>query len=108
VSGAAPLRVTTKGIELQVRLTPKSSRDAVDGVELRGEVSVLKARVRAVPEDGKANAALEALVADWVGVARRSVEVTAGGKSRLKTVTISGDGRVLAAVVTAMLAKVKS
>ena len=55
----------------------------------------MKARVRAVPEDGKANAALEILVAGWLGVPRRSVEVTAGAKSRIKTVTIGGDGASL-------------
>jgi uncharacterized protein len=107
VSDAVPLRATATGIVLQVRLTPKSSRDAVDGVENRGEATVLKARVRAVPEDGKANAALESVLATWLGVARRSVEVTAGGKSRLKTVTVTGDAGALAAAVTAKLAGMK-
>ena len=51
------------GVELHLRLTPKSSRDALEGFETRADgACVLKARVRAVPEDGKANDALIALV----------------------------------------------
>ena len=52
------------GVTLFVRLTPKAGRDGIDGFENRGEgVEVLKARVRAVPEDGKANRAVIALIA---------------------------------------------
>ncbi|MBX3598746.1 MAG: DUF167 domain-containing protein, partial [Rhizobiaceae bacterium] len=45
---------------------------------------------RAVPEKGKANAALEDLIAEWIGAPRRSVSVTSGETSRLKTVFVSG------------------
>ncbi|MGD9502903.1 MAG: DUF167 family protein, partial [Methyloceanibacter sp.] len=51
---------------LKVRLTPKSSRDAIEGLAEFGGETVLKARVRAVPEAGRANAALEKLIADWL------------------------------------------
>ena len=85
------------GLELFVRLTPKAARDAVEGCGSSADGAVhLKARVRAVPEKGKANAALEKLVARWLGVPASTVSVTAGGTSRLKTVTISGDGEALA------------
>eukprot|EP01037_Dinobryon_pediforme_P032735 gene32735-37828_t len=58
------------GVRLRVRLTPKSSRDALDAQERLADGSVvLTARVRAVPEDGKANAALEALIAAAAAVA---------------------------------------
>jgi uncharacterized protein len=41
-----------------VRLTPKGSRDEIGGAErLAGGRVVLKVRVRAVPQDGEANAA---------------------------------------------------
>ncbi len=84
------------GIELRVRLTPKSSQDRVEGIEPTADGPAVKARVRAVPEDGEANAALEALVAEWLGVPRQSVEVTGGGKSRVKVLTVAGDGVALA------------
>ena len=59
----------------------------------------MKARVRAIPENGEANAALERLVAGWLGVGKSAVAVTAGGKSRIKTVTVSGDATRITAVL---------
>ncbi|RZS82345.1 hypothetical protein EV217_3164 [Phyllobacterium myrsinacearum] len=85
------------GVTLFVRLTPKSAKDAVEGVEATDDGRAhLKARVRAVPEDGKANAALEKLLAQWLGVAARDVSIGAGATSRLKQVKISGDPEALA------------
>ncbi|MEQ1648106.1 MAG: DUF167 family protein, partial [Hyphomicrobiaceae bacterium] len=48
-----PWRATKDGLELRVRLTPKSSRDAVEGIETTADGPALKARVTAIPEDGK-------------------------------------------------------
>ncbi len=50
----------------------------------------LKARVRAAPEHGEANRALEALLAEAVGVAKGEVSVTRGMSARMKTVEING------------------
>ena len=47
--------------------------------------------MRALPENGAANAALERLIADWLSVPKSTVAVAAGTKSRIKTVTVSGD-----------------
>ena len=96
-------RKTKAGVELRVRLTPKSSRDHVDGIEARADGDVIKARVRAVPEDGKANAALEQLIALWLNQPRRSVEVSSGGKSRTKTLTLAGDPAEIIAALEAAL-----
>ncbi len=63
----------------------------------------LVARVRAVPEKGAANKALERLVARWLGVAPSAVAVAAGGKARLKTVNVSGNAVELAARVEELL-----
>lgn len=79
------------GIDLFVRLTPKSSRDAVDGIEQTADGrSHLAARVRAVPEKGAANTALERLLADVLSLPTRAVTVVGGGTSRLKTVHVDG------------------
>ena len=52
-----PWTVTVDGLLLAVRLTPKGGRDEVNGIEtLSDGRAVLKARVRALPEDGAANA----------------------------------------------------
>ena len=87
-----------------MRLTPKSSADAIDGVQAAADGAVhLAVRVRAVPEKGAANAALEKLLADRLGLPKRAVSVVAGATSRLKTVRLSGDAAEIAeAVETAM------
>ena len=77
------------------RLTPKSSKDCIEGLIDTSEGPVFQARVRAVPENGAANAALEELVARWLGVPKRSVSLIAGGKSRLKSLGIAGDAALL-------------
>ncbi|MCA3630219.1 MAG: DUF167 domain-containing protein [Methylobacterium sp.] len=74
---------------LLVRLTPKGGRDALDGRQtLSDGRMVLAARVRAIPENGAANAALEALLAGELGYAGSAVKVIAGATSRLKTIRI--------------------
>ena len=90
-----PWRVAGESIALRVRLTPKSSRDAVEGLEATAEGPALKARVRALPEDGAANAGLERLIANWLDVPRGAVALTQGGRSRVKTLTVTGQTSVL-------------
>lgn len=78
------------GVDIRVRLTPKGGRDQVDGIVALADGSrVLAARVRAAPEKGAANAALEKLLAKTLGVARATVAVASGHKARLKTVHVS-------------------
>ena len=97
-----PFRETAGGIDLFVRLTPKSSRNAIEGIGKAADGSrYLVARVRAVPEKGAANVALERLLAECFGVPKRSVAVIAGGASRLKTVRIAGDPDVLGRKIAA-------
>ena len=47
-----------------------------------------QARVKAPPVDGKANAAVVALVARHFGVPKASVQIKSGASARLKLVTI--------------------
>ncbi len=97
-------RLTSRGLELRVRLTPKSYNDRVEGMCESAEGPALAARVRAVPADGKANSALERLIADWLDIAKSSVSLTAGQKSRVKTVTISAEPGAMAARLHEQLA----
>lgn len=57
--------------------------------------AVLSARVRAAPENGKANDALLRLVAASAGVARSQVSLSSGATSRLKTIHVTGDPQAL-------------
>ena len=90
-----PIRASTDGILLEVRLTPKSSRDQLGPVEIQENKAVFRASVRAVPEKGKANKALCQLLAKKIGMAKSKFEVVAGAKSRHKTVLIRGDAKQL-------------
>jgi uncharacterized protein YggU (UPF0235/DUF167 family) len=84
-------RRLSDGLAILVRLTPKGGRDALDGLtELSDGRTALKARVRTAPENGEANAALEALLAKACGCGKSQSSVTTGATSRLKTVTVSG------------------
>ena len=87
-----------------MRLTPKGGRDAIEGIEtLSDGKSVLKARVRAVPEDGKANDALVKLIAKTFGVSFSHVSLNSGATSRIKTLTIAGDAVALIATLNAAM-----
>ncbi len=86
------------GVALHVRLTPKGGRDAIDGIEhLADGRAVLKARVKAPPSEGEANAALTRLIAKAVGVPPRDVAITAGATARVKRLTIAGDADAVVA-----------
>ena len=105
MSGDLPFRSGEDGLLIAVRLTPRSARDAVAGVETAadGRCHVV-AKVRAVPEKGAANAALERLVAAWLAVPKASVSVVQGGTSRLKSVRVGGSPSELAARLMQRLA----
>jgi uncharacterized protein YggU (UPF0235/DUF167 family) len=69
---------------------------------------VLKARVRALPEDGRANDALVKLIARWLKVPPSSVSVAHGGKSRLKQILIEGEPGALAQLIEARVGELVS
>jgi uncharacterized protein (TIGR00251 family) len=93
------------GVVLWLRLTPKGGRDALEGVEaLADGRKVVKARVRAAPEDGRANRALVELVAKVLNVSRSSVSIASGHTSRIKKLSIAGDPARLIDALAKMLA----
>jgi uncharacterized protein YggU (UPF0235/DUF167 family) len=95
-----PWTVAAGGLAVVVRLTPRGGRDAIDGIEQRADgQSVLKARVRAAASEGRANAALVALLAHAAGVPPRDVTLVSGATARIKRLTIAGHGPTLAAAL---------
>ncbi|MGF1620904.1 MAG: DUF167 family protein [Rhodomicrobiaceae bacterium] len=93
-----PARETADGLVLAVRLTPKAARNDVTGVECGADgLPFLTVRVKAVPEKGKANAALISLIAKWLDLPKSRCALVSGGKSRLKQVLARGDTRELKA-----------
>jgi uncharacterized protein (TIGR00251 family) len=95
-----PWTAIADGVVVDVRVTPRGGRDAIEGIERRADGrAVIKARVRAAPSDGEANAALCRLIAGAVEVAPRDVSIAAGASSRLKRVRVCGEA---AAIVAAL------
>ena len=95
-----PWTATADGVIVEVRLTPRGGRDAIEGIERRADGrAVLKARVRAPPFEGEANAALCRLIAGAAAVAPRDVTIVAGATSRIKRVRIAGPA---AAIIAAL------
>jgi uncharacterized protein (TIGR00251 family) len=93
-----PWKTARDGLLLTVRATPKGGRDAIDGVEhLADGNTVLKARVRAAPTDGGANAALIRLIAKAAGVAPSTVSIVRGESARIKVFRLAGNPGALAA-----------
>jgi uncharacterized protein len=74
------------GVSFAVRVTPRGSRDAIEG-EYQG---ALKVRLTAPPIDSRANDALRKLLAATLKVPPSAVKIVAGEKSRTKRVMIIG------------------
>lgn len=88
------------GIRLQLRVTPNAGLDRIDGTETRDDgTAVLRVRVTAVPDKGKANAAVIALLAKSLGVAKSAITLLSGDTARQKTLHIAGDPDALAAAL---------
>lgn len=73
---------------LSIKVAPGARRNAITG--FLGEA--LKISVTAAPERGKANAAVEALLAEQLGLPRVAVRVVGGETFRTKKVEIAGLG----------------
>ena len=72
---------------IAVHVTPRSSKDAILGLE-NDEVRV---KVTAPPDDGKANKAVCKLVAKELGIPKSAVNVASGQTSRHKRLSIEAD-----------------
>ena len=98
-----PWRPRPGGLRLAVHVKPKASRDAVLGLTAGAGGPQLEVSVRAVPDQGRANDAVERLVAAWLGLKRADVRLASGGKSRYKALDIDGEPAALAALIGARL-----
>ncbi|MDB5411917.1 MAG: hypothetical protein JWR10_252 [Rubritepida sp.] len=99
-----PFSPTPKGMRLAIRLTPRASRDGVDGV-VQGPDGrpALQLRLAAPPVEGAANAALVAYVAKALRLRKSDVTLIAGDRARLKLLHLDGDSAALAARLTAWI-----
>ncbi|HEY7171331.1 MAG TPA: DUF167 domain-containing protein [Vicinamibacterales bacterium] len=77
---------TSGGVEIDVRLIPRSGRTELAGS--RG--GRLLVRVSAPPVEGAANEALIALMAKVLEVPKRAIRIVAGERSRQKRIAVAG------------------
>lgn len=88
---------------LHLRVTPNAGADRIDGTELRDDgTAVLRVRVTAVPDKGKANAAVIGMLAKALGVPKSALTLVSGDTARLKTIDVAGDPAALAARIEAL------
>src|SRR3982074_3590625 len=91
-----PWRYSTQGISVALRVTPRSGRDDIDGIEtLANGRTVIKVRVRAIADGGEANRAVTELLAKALRVPKGKVRVLSGATSRLKQIAVDGDPKIL-------------
>ena len=103
-----PWRLVKDGLLLSARVTPKSSRDEILGLRDSADGAVsLAVKVRAQPEQGKANKAVIQLLASMLGLPKSRLSVASGLAERNKTILIAGDAAELSAQLAAIVADMK-
>jgi uncharacterized protein (TIGR00251 family) len=82
------LRIQQAGntVVFSVKVVPRSSKTALAGI--LGEM--LKVKLAAAPEKGKANKSLIEFLADTLGVKKTAIKITSGLTSPVKTIEITG------------------
>lgn len=71
---------------MTVKAVPGSSKDAIIG--LLGDM--LKIKVSAAPEKGKANKSIIALLSKELGIAKKNIEIISGSTTAIKQIQIAG------------------
>ncbi|MGE5503756.1 MAG: DUF167 domain-containing protein [Actinomycetota bacterium] len=95
-ASASPFAPAPQGLKVAVRLTPKASRERIEGLAPEADGGcVLKVSVTAVPEDGKANAALVKLLAKAWRIPKSSIGIVQGATDRRKVLLLTGDADAL-------------
>lgn len=101
MAASLPLQATATGVRVRVRVMPRPGPSAIKGVVAEGPVGPqLQVRVGAVPEAGKANAALVKLLAKAWRVPSARLAIVAGHASRSKVIAVEGETAALMAALT--------
>jgi uncharacterized protein len=84
---------------LDVSVVPGAKRSELAGLH----DGALRIKLAAPPVDGKANAALEKLLALWLGLPQRDVQLLRGQTSRRKTLRVEASARAVEKAIAARL-----
>jgi len=91
-----PYAATEGGVRLALRLTPRASRNGVDGITADAEGRpLLKLRLVAPPVEGAANDALIAYLAKALSLRKADIAIRSGETSRIKILHLAGDSRAI-------------
>ncbi len=80
------LHESAKGVVFQVKVIPRGGRTQIEG----WQDHMLKVRLHAPPVEGKANAALIALLAQVLDRNKHQIEIISGETGRHKVVRVQG------------------
>ncbi|MBY0500470.1 MAG: DUF167 family protein [Alphaproteobacteria bacterium] len=91
---------------LIVHLTPKASANKIDGwaVDVDGK-KVLRVRVTAVPENGKANEGLIKLLSKTFHLSKSKIVLIRGEASRIKHFKIEEDPSIVEKIIESFIKK---
>jgi uncharacterized protein len=90
-------RTLPDGVSVTVKVQPKSRRPGIQGRTISARGPCLRIGVTEAAEDGRANRAACAVLAQALHVAAAAVAVTIGQTSRDKTLHVAGDAAFLTA-----------
>lgn len=91
-----PYAASDGGVRLAVRLTPRASRNGVDGIAADAEGRpILKLRLVAPPVEGAANDALIAFLAKTLSLRKADIAIRSGETSRVKILHLAGDSATI-------------
>jgi hypothetical protein len=91
-TASSPFSAGADGVRIRLRVQPRARRNRVDGLVADADGGVaLKVAVTEAPEDGKANAAVIALLAKAWGHPKSALTVVAGAADRRKIIHLQGD-----------------
>ncbi len=100
-----PYAATEGGVRLALRLTPRASRNGVDGVVADAEGRpLLKLRLVAPPVEGAANEALIAFLAKMLSLRKADITIRSAKTSRVKILHLAGDSGAFLRKLDAWLA----
>lgn len=88
-------RPAAGGVSVAVKVQPKSRRPGIQGRAISAHGPCLRIGVNEPPEDGRANRAVCAVLAEALHVPLSAVAVTLGHTSRDKTLHVAGDPALL-------------
>jgi uncharacterized protein len=100
-----PYTAVEGGVRLALRLTPRASRDGVEGImqDVDGR-PLLKLRLAAPPVEGAANKTLIAFLGKTLSLRKADITIRSGETSRTKILHLSGEPQMILQNLDAWLA----